>query len=96
MLLRGLAQGTFLNTFVHGFEIKRNILHFIAHAVADIGAERIRQRVEFRKATHLHAALVTSAGGEHRSTRECRSKKDFFHCCFNYVLSLLLFARTKI
>ena len=85
VLLGGLAQSAFPDTLVHSLEIERNILHFVAHAIADVGSERIRQRVELGQTAQLYPALVSSAGGEHCGTRERRSKKDFFHCCFHYV-----------
>ena len=82
VLLGGLAQSAFPDTLVHSLEIERNILHFVAHAIADVGSERIRQRVELGQTAQLYPALVSSGGGEHCGTRERRSKKDFFHCCY--------------
>ena len=46
VLLRGLTHGAFLDTFVDGLEIEGNVLHLVIHAVADIGTQRIRKRVE--------------------------------------------------
>ena len=91
VLLRGLTHGALLDTFVDGLEIKGNVPHLVIHAVADIGAQRIRKRVEIRKAAHTNAAVLAAAGSHERSTCKCRCKKNFFHC-FVFQICLIVCA----
>ena len=70
---RGLAQRGLLDPLANQLGVERNVLHLITEAVPDIGAQRIRQRVEFRQTAHFQR-LVAAAGAEQHGTRERRNR----------------------